>query len=593
MRLGNGNDFSLPHPSALPFLTRRAQMQANKAGMDQERQNYFDEWRDISEFIQLRRGRYLQGKAGSATSRSKPRARTNKVLNEAATLASRTCGAGMLAGVSSPAMPWLKLKAKIGGDDLSKYDWEVKAWLDIAEMYVYEVFSSSNYYHVKQNGYRDMADFGQGPILIDEDFENVINCYCSPPGEYYLAVDHKGVVDTMYREMQFTTLQLMQKCFNNGGVPREVRWSYDKGNYNDIWNVTSVHEPNYRQIVGEVGLLGRPYISMLYCDEVADDGNNAIMGLSGIHENPISAPRWDLQPGDVYATGPGSLALPTTKSLQILEKKKGQMVDKMAVPPTQGPDTGDKKKGIVNHMPGGHTTYPSQSLGGANGRAISPLYEVQGPQLQAVHAEEQILENRIDKMYFVDLFLATIESDRRQVTATEIAERHEEKLIALGPVLERTHYEGLNIDVKRVFGILMRHNVLPPPPESMAEARIEVEYTSTLAVAQKAVAAGPIERFAGFVGNLAGFFPDAADKMNVDSLIDEYADAIGVAGSVVNDNDKVEAARQQRAQQQQNMEGMAMAREGAETARLLSETDTTRDDSNLLADILGNQGRIV
>src|SRR5690606_4971074 len=218
---------------------------------------------------------------------------------------------------------------------------------------------------------------------------------------------------------------------------------------------------------------------------------------------------------------------------------------------------------------------------------------IQGPQLQAVMMEERILEDRIDVAYFVNLFLATLESDRRQVTATEIAERHEEKLIALGPVLERTHYEGLNIDVKRAFGILQRHNVLPPPPESMADARIEVEYTSTLAVAQKAVAAGPIERFAGFVGNLAGFFPDAADKPNVDKMIDEYADAIGVAAAVVNTDEQVEAKRQARAQQQANLENAAALNQTADTAKLLSETDTSRDDSNLLADILGGQGRIV
>src|SRR5690606_684410 len=174
-----GDDsYNLPRPSELTYQTRRAQYEANKEALREERENYLSEWRDISDYIQLRRGRYLISEGGSGRARKNPRARTNKVLNEKATFASRTCGAGMLAGVSSPSMPWLKLKAKIGGDDLSKYDWGVKQWLDIAEMYLYEVFASSNYYHVKQASYRDMADFGQGPVLIEENFENVINCYC-------------------------------------------------------------------------------------------------------------------------------------------------------------------------------------------------------------------------------------------------------------------------------------------------------------------------------------------------------------------------------------------------------------------------------
>ncbi len=590
MRLGD-NGYELPRPSKLMFQTRRAQFDNAKEGLREEREDYMPEWRDISDLIQLRRGRYLENSGGR--SRKNPRARTTKVLNEKATFASRICGAGMLAGVSSPSMPWLKLKAKIGGEDIGKYDWSVKQWLDIAEMYLYEVFSASNYYHVKQNSYRDMADFGQGPVLIDENFDNVINCYCSPPGEYLLGVNEVGVVDTMYREMQYTTMQIMQAFYHTGHIPREVQHAYDTGDYRRLWDVTAVNEPNYRQIEGAPGVRGRPYVAVYYSDQVNDDDGNAILRVDGIHENPISAPRWDLQPGDVYATGPGALVLPTTKSLQVLERRKGQMIDKMASPPTQGPDSGDKTKNIINHSPGGHSMYPAQSAGAQAGRGITPLYEVQGPQLQAVLMEQGVLENRIDEGYFVNLFLATLDSDRRQVTATEIAERHEEKLIALGPVLERTHYEGLNNDVRRAFGILQRHRVLPPVPESMAEARIDVEYTSTLAVAQKAVAAGPIERFAGFVGNLAGFKPEVADKMNFDKAVDEYADAIGVAASLVNGDEEVQAVREGRAQQQANMESMAVAQQGAETAALLSQTDTSRSDDNLLADILGGQGRIV
>jgi DNA-binding IscR family transcriptional regulator len=45
--------------------------------------------------------------------------------------------------------------------------------------------------------------------------------------------------------------------------------------------------------------------------------------------------------------------------------------------------------------------------------------------------------------YYADLFLMLANDDRSNVTATEIAERHEEKLLMLGPVLERLHNEML------------------------------------------------------------------------------------------------------------------------------------------------------
>lgn len=580
MRLMTGERIELPAPRRLLFHTKREQFEYRKKQMDADRGVFLEEWKEISDYIQLRRGRYLVKSV-------RERGRSKKVLNEKGTFASRICGAGMLAGVSSPSMPWLKLKTN--DKDLNEFA-AVKRWLDIAERYLYEVFASSNYYHVKQASYRDMADFGQGPVLIDEDYEDAINCYCSPPGEYFLAVNHKGVVDTMYRDMRKTTLNVLNDFYRTGNIPREIREAYDRGDYDRPWHIVGVDEPNFRQIKGAPGALGAPWVKVYYCLDVSDNDGNALLDVKPVHENPISAPRWDVQPGDVYGDGPGSLILPTVKSLQVLEKRKGQMIDKMASPPTQAPGEMNKAKAVISHMPGAVSYYPGTSASGSGGaRPIQPLYEIQGPQLQAVLMEMNTLEGRIDTGYFVDLFLATLQSDRRQITAREIEEKHDEKLMALGPVLERTHYEGLNNDVKRAFGVLQRHRVLPPPPEEMSDVGLEVEYTSLLAVAQKAVAAGPIERFSGFLGNLAAGNPEILDKWDMDQTVDEYADAVGVPAAMVRSDDEVEELRAQRQQQQQGVEGMAVAQQGAETAKVLSEADTGRD-SNLLADLLGGAG---
>lgn len=566
-----------PRPRFLPFYTKRAGFEHDRMELNEERSVFLAEWKDISDYIQLRRGRFL-------ASGVKDRGRSKKVLNEKGTFASRTCGAGMLAGVSSPSMPWLKLKTN--DKDLNDFS-PVKMWLDIAERYLYEVFASSNYYHVKQAAYRDMADFGQGPVLMDEDFDNVVNCYCSPAGEYSLSVDHRGVVDTMFRDMTMTTMQVMTKFYDRGNIPREVWSAYDRGDYRKTWNIIGLDQPNTYQVKGERGPVGAPFVKVYYCLDVTDDDRNAVLDVKPVFENPISAPRWEVQPGDIYGDGPGSLMISTIKSLQVLEKRKGQMVDKMATPPVQAPGELNKANALISHMPGAVSFYPSTSVGGGSGGgAIRPLYEVTGQQLQAVMAEMQTLEGRIDVGYFVDLFMATLNSDRRQITAREIEEKHEEKLIALGPVLERTHYEGLNNDVRRAFGILQRHHVLPPPPDEMRDRQLEVEYTSLLAVAQKAVAAGPIERFSGFLGNLAAGNPEILDKWDMDQTVDEYADAVGIPAAMVRSDEQVEQLRQNRQQQQQQANQMQQMQVGADTAKVLSQADTGRD-SNLLADLLG------
>lgn len=574
----------LPKPRYLPFITRRAALEQDRSDLKEERDNFVEEWKEISDYIQIRRGRFL------GDGKSKTRPRSKKVLNEKGIFASRICGAGMLAGVSSPSMPWLKIKSD--DQDLNKFG-PVKQWLDRAERLMYDIFAASNYYHVKQNSYRDMADFGQGPVLLDEDFEDVITGYCSPPGEYILSINKKGVVDTMFRDMRFTTMQMFERFYERGNVPKEVWESYDRARYRDTWQVICVDQPNYRRIPGARGPLGAPFIKVYYCLDVNDTDGNAVLLVTPTFENPISASRWDVGPNEIYGDGPGSLVVSTVKSLQALEKRKGQMVDKMAAPPVQAPGESGRAKGLINHAPGAATFYPSVALGGGSGgRPIGPLYEITGPQLQAVLMEMNVLESRVDVGYFVDLFTATLNSDRRQVTATEIAERHEEKLIVLGPVLERVHYEGLNVEVKRVFGIMQRHNLVGPPPEEMRDRQLEVEYTSLLAVAQKAVAAGPIERFSGYLGNLSAVNPEVLDKWDMDATIDEYGDAVGVPAIMIRTDDQVKEIRGQRQQQQQAMQGMEAAASSAQTAKVLSEADTGRND-NLLADLLGGQGNLV
>lgn len=566
-------------PMTFKTMTLAKRIEGRSQEMTEARSDFLSEWKDISDYIQIRRGRYL-------ITDNRKRKRPTKVLHEAGTFASRVLGAGMLAGVSSPSRPWLKLATPDG--DLNEYA-SVKRWLDIAQKRLYQVFTMSNYYHVKQTAFRDMGDFGQGPVLIDQDFDNVINLYCSPPGEYLLSVDNRGVVDTLYREMQKTTLQMVTRWGHN--CPSEVIAAYDRGDNDKPWSVTHAVEPNLRYIEGAMGPLGMPWSSVYICTGVAhgSDGRNGILEVKGYRDNPISSPRWEVQANDVYGDGPGALALPAVKSLQTLEKRKGQIVDKLAVPPMQGPADMETNNRVVNHTPGAMSFYGANPT---SGDPIRPLYQVDPRSLEVVNSEEGVLETRIQRAYFNDLFMQLSWSDRRQITAREIEERHEEKLIQLGPVLERTHYEGLNIEVKRAFGILSRAEALPPPPEELDGVGLKVEYTSLLAVAQRAVGVSTIERFSGFMGNMAAGNPQVMDKWDMDQSVDEYADSIGIAASVVRSDEEVAKIREGRQKQEQQMQQAAMAVQGAETAKVLSQADTGRR-SNLLADIMGNQGRVV
>lgn len=539
--------------------------------------------RDISDHIQTRRGRYLKGERQTTR-------RTGTILNEKPIYASRTLGAGMSAGVASASRPWLKLITP--NSELNERH-EVKLWLDIAQRRLYQILAGSNYYGTRATSFRDMGDFGQGPLILDADFEDVIRGYVSPPGEYYIARNDKGVCDVMYREYEMTVSQMVSKF--KGNIPTEVRDNYDRGDYETVYTITHVIEPNVKQVKGLIGPRGMPFLNIYYCNGVQDADSNAIMTASGYHELPFSCPPWELQSGDTYADGCGSLVLPACKSLQALEKRRGQVVDKLANNSVQAPES--MKKTPINHKAGEATYYPDKFATGQGGSSsgggpISPLYRVDPTSLTVVGQEGSILEERIDRGYFVDLFFMLANSDRRNVTATEVERKYEEKILALGPVLDNTHSQGLDIEITRAVKIASRAGLLPPPPKSMDGIELKVEYTSILAVAQRALGVSQIERFSGFIGNLSAGDPAVFDKWDMDQTVDEYSNSIGIPAAMVRSDDQVEERRKLRAEENQQAKQSAQLEQTAQTAQVLSQADTSRD-SNLLADILGgSQGRV-
>ncbi|MGF8726455.1 portal protein, partial [Klebsiella pneumoniae] len=122
--------------------------------------------------------------------------------------------------------------------------------------------------------------------------------------------------------------------------------------------------------------------------------------------------------------------------------------------------------------------------------------------------------------------------------------------------------------------------LFPEPPEELQGTPLKVEYVSILAQAQKSIGISSVERFVGFVGNLAKANPAALDKLNIDQTIDEYGNMLGVPATIVNSDDEVQATREQRAQQQQQQQMMAMAQQAGATAKTLSDTNTA--DPSLL-----------
>ena len=146
-------------------------------------------------------------------------------------------------------------------------------------------------------------------------------------------------------------------------------------------------------------------------------------------------------------------------------------------------------------------------------------------------------------------------------------------MIMLGPVLERFHNEALDMAIDRVFNIMFRAKLLPPPPGEIAGKAIKVNYISVMAEAQRAVAASGIERLLALVGNTAALYPPAMDKIDIDQVIDEYGSMMSVSPKLIRSDAVVAEMRAQQAQQKEQDRALAITAEGVNAAKTLSETE--------------------
>ena len=164
------------------------------------------------------------------------------------------------------------------------------------------------------------------------------------------------------------------------------------------------------------------------------------------------------------------------------------------------------------------------------------------------------------------------------MTATEVLERHEEKLLMLGPAIERQLHEMLDPIVKRTFNICLRRGVIPPPPPELSEAEYKIEYISLLAQAQKLTMSQSMHAYLAMAERVAQLDPFTVYKTNWNEYLDQFGDMVGLPAKVMNDTEDVEnmkaEAQQQQEQEQQMIQQQAAVQNIKDLGQASTETGT-------------------
>lgn len=555
------------------WQTLRGHLEAKLVSLRSWRQSWWTQnWSDLAQYIEPRRSIWLTQSTGGTPSpnnmtRGKPI--NNAIVDPTATFAVRICSGGLMSGLASPSRPWFKVVPSLRNIEL---DDDGRQWIDEVESRIYNILANSNFYNSFAQECEDLVVFGTAPVIIYEDETDVLRCYNPTIGEYFLSSGATMRINGLHRMFVMTVEQIVD-FFGTDNLSEDVKklWQAKGASLQTERIIAHSIEPNFGIQESNAGKLPGKYtwreVYWLW-----GSSSERPLAMNGYMEQPFTAGRWSIQSNDAYGRSPGMDVLPDVIQLQVETMRKAEAIEKMVRPPLLADI---QLKNQPSSILPGHVTYVS-NLGSGGG--MRPVYDV-NPNIDHLAQDLMMIQNRIRNGFFNDLFLMLEQSGSDRMTAYEVAQKMQEKLQVLGPVIEGLLTESLKPKLKRIFGIMQRRGMLPPPPPSVQGMPIDVQFVSILALAQKAAATGGLERIAALIGNMVPVFPEAKALLNSDIFVREMNNLLGNPQKILNSPDQVAKTRQMEMEAMQKMQqgaevqaGVETLRTGADAADVLSKT---------------------
>lgn len=538
--------------------SRAQELRKRYRGLLEERSTWDGVYSEITDYIVPSRG-YREGQKPNDGSK-----RNGKIIDSVATRALNMFAAGLQSGLNSPARPWFRLSVM---DDKNESRYEVRKWLSQCEKVMRNALARSNFYHSSHMVYTELGAYGTAVLFEELDKNGNLNFRTFTNGEYVLASGSGGLVDTVIRKCFFTARQLEQK-FGTKDLSRRTKDMLN--NSPDAYiDVLHIIKPRDSFDPAKLDNKNMPFESV-YLEEGGDGG---ILSESGYRTFPCMCPRYSVKGADVYGYGAAMDVLPDVKMLQEMNKSMLKAIHKIVEPPMQAPET---LKDVLSFVPASVNYIDSDKHD-----AVRPLYQI-NYDINAVSSKIADIRQAIREGFFNHLFLTM--ANNPNMTATEVTQRNEEKLLMLGSVIERVMFEFLDPLVERTFALLLDSGQLPAAPPSVQGLAMRVEYTSLLAQAQKLESTNTISRIIMFAGQMAQYDPQVVDRINPDEALKVYSEAVGGPVEVLRSDDEVSKIRSERAVRQQQQQQMQSLQQMGKMSKDFAGAEVS--DNNMLKSVI-------
>lgn len=290
--------------------------------------------------------------------------------------------------------------------------------------------------------------------------------------------------------------------------------------------------------------------------QIVSDVGPSVIGEAGFYEMPLIPFRWEPETGEFYGTSPCATALPDATVLGAMNKTILKAGHRAADPPGWYVD--DAVNNVLNNYPGGMT-----SIDMSHFREIGrdPVGVFPTPaNLPVTRDMQNDTRNQIAMAFFRDILQLPAEGPR--MTATEILQRREQFFSIMGPILAWQEYAAAQVP-DRVFNILQRQKMFPPPPRELAGREIKFRVASPVERAWKQLQHSALMASVERMAQVIEAKPVLLEKWDWEKIVDNTATAYDYPESWLRDEEEF-------AQIVQAQEQAAMAAQMAEAAPKVS-----------------------
>ena len=514
-----------------------ADLKNDLARLVEKRSNWEIHWQEVADYM-------LPRKADITLERPKGDKRHTVIYDGTAIHSLELLASSLHGMLTSSVNRWFALRFK--ENTVNEND-EAREWLEDVLDKMYIAISRSNFQQEVFETYFDLIAFGTSCLQIEEDKDDIIRFSSRHIKEIYISEDAKGMVNCIYRRFKMSAKATVEK-FGIDNLSLKTVNTFKKAPFDDI-DLVHVVKPRDIYNPQKQDKQNMPFSSIYF---EYDSGH--IISQGGFKEFPYVVPRYLKASNELYGRSPGMNALPDVKVLNKMVEVGMKAAQKQVDPPLLVPD--DSMLMPIRMSPGSINYYRSGTrdrIETLNIGANNPL---------GLNMEQQRRE-AISQTFHVDQLLIT---ENRNMTATEVVQRNEEKMRILGPVLGRLQSELLQPMIIRIFNIMLRNKLLPDAPEILLNQEIDVEYVSPMAQAQRGQELSSIVRGLELFGQIGQVAP-VNDYIDPQGLVKHLIKILGLPARMIRSDSEVAELAQQKAEAQQQQMQMQQQMAESEMAR--------------------------